>query len=383
MKVLIIGGTGCISSAILSECISNKLDVTIINRGHRKSNIPDGIRLIIADKNDVNTIQKSICNDHFDAVIDFLCYNADDIKKSFSLYSKVTSQYFFISSAQVYDYPNIDVSFEDSSKVDSRWDYSINKWAAEECLRDLSQKTNTAYTIIRPSITYGDTRIPYGITPPYGKHGTIIKRVLLGKPIIRWNEGKNLCNMMRVEDFAKFFVPLIGNKKAYNQEFNICGNNVYSFEEVLHAIEENLKVPVKTIDLTPEEYAAYIPERRGELIAGRSTDCKSSSSKVKSIIPFVNEEYDIKSGVAKTIDAYVNNYWMDGMDYSFDGICDKAVKDWCNRNNYNPKDFNIGFIDYLGNASWKDKISYYCSFHKGRLDAKILKFATQIYNKLI
>lgn len=71
MKVLIIGGTGCISSAILSECISNKLDVTIINRGHRKSNIPDGIRLIIADKNDVNTIQKSICNDHFDAVIDF------------------------------------------------------------------------------------------------------------------------------------------------------------------------------------------------------------------------------------------------------------------------------------------------------------------------
>ena len=105
MKVLIIGGTGCISSAILSECISNKLDVTIINRGHRKSNIPDGIRLIIADKND------------------------DDIKKSFSLYSKVTSQYFFISSAQVYDYPNIDVSFEDSSKVDSRWDYSINKWA--------------------------------------------------------------------------------------------------------------------------------------------------------------------------------------------------------------------------------------------------------------
>ena len=81
MKVLIIGGTGCISSAILSECISNKLDVTIINRGHRKSNIPDGIRLIIADKNDVNTIQKSICNDHFDAVIDFLCYNADDIQK--------------------------------------------------------------------------------------------------------------------------------------------------------------------------------------------------------------------------------------------------------------------------------------------------------------
>jgi len=47
-----------------------------------------------------------------------------------------------------------------------------------------------------------DTHIPYGISPQYGYHWTLIARILSGKPIIRWNGGINRCNMMRVEDFA-------------------------------------------------------------------------------------------------------------------------------------------------------------------------------------
>ncbi len=39
------------------------------------------------------------------------------------------------------------------------WDYSINKWASEKKLVELATGTDVKYTIIRPCVTYGDTRI--------------------------------------------------------------------------------------------------------------------------------------------------------------------------------------------------------------------------------
>ena len=39
MKLLLIGGTGVLSSAVVDEAIKQKIDVTIVNRGLRKKNI--------------------------------------------------------------------------------------------------------------------------------------------------------------------------------------------------------------------------------------------------------------------------------------------------------------------------------------------------------
>ena len=101
------------------------------------------------------------------------------------------------------------------------WDFSINKLASEKKLVELSTGTDVKYTIIRPCVTYGDTRIPYGIVPQYGYHWTLIARVLNGKPIVRWNEGNNRCNMMSVEDFAVGEVVIICNQKASKKDLKI------------------------------------------------------------------------------------------------------------------------------------------------------------------
>lgn len=130
-SILIIGGTGCISSAIVEECLKNGIKTTIVNRGKRESMIPDGVEFIKSDRNDFKRINENLKNNRYTAIVDFLCYTVSDIKKSISNYAHRTDQYIFISSCAVYDFRRETVAKEESLKVDDRWEYSIQKWAAE------------------------------------------------------------------------------------------------------------------------------------------------------------------------------------------------------------------------------------------------------------
>ena len=53
----------------------------MINRGHRKELIPDGVELIKSDKMIFNRICSLLGERKFDAVIDFLCYNDKETKR--------------------------------------------------------------------------------------------------------------------------------------------------------------------------------------------------------------------------------------------------------------------------------------------------------------
>ena len=247
MRILVIGGTGVLSSAVVKEALKQGINVTMINRGRRKNLIPLGVELIKSDKDDLQSIRKALRGREFDAVMDYLCYTDEETTKSFNLYSQYTKQYFFISSCAVYNTSLGEVCKENSPKVLPIWNYSVNKWASEKHLMSLASQTDVKYTIIRPCVTYGDTRIPYGISPQYGYHWTLVARILNNKPIIRWNGGVNRCNMMRVEDFAVGVVGLIGNPKAYNEAFNICGDETPSFNDVLDCLSRLTGKPINTL----------------------------------------------------------------------------------------------------------------------------------------
>lgn len=361
MHILIIGGTGVLSSAVTNEALLKGISVTMINRGNRI--IPNGVEHIKADKNDYQTIAKSLDGRMFDAVMDYLCFSDRETIESFNFYSQFTGQYFFISSCAVYDTIKSGVCKEDSPKVLSVWPYSIKKWNSEKKLMSLAKSSNTKVTIIRPSVTYGDTRIPYGIAPVYGYHWTIVARIMAGKPIIRWNEGRNRCNMTRVEDFAVGVVGLIGNPKAYGEAFNVCGDDAPSFNDVLDTISQYLNKDIVTVDISSTFYAKELPTRAGEILGGRSIDAINSNQKLKDAVPEFTQTINLQEGVFRTLDAYKNNHYQLGIDWEYEGDCDRIIRKWCKMNGIDDSNMHLGFTDYFGNASFYDKLLYLKSFY--------------------
>lgn len=381
MNVLLIGGTGVLSSAITKQAQKKGFHVTMINRGRRS--IPEGVEIIKSDCSDYTFIESQLMGKFFDAVIDFLCFTDNEAKKSFSLYSKYTKQYFFISSCAVYDKTHPGVKNEESPKGLKIWSYSTNKWASEQLIQRLAEKSNCKYTIVRPCVTYDDTRIPYGIMPPYGFHWTFCARILAGKPIIRWNQGVTKSNMMRVEDFAVGVIGLIGNPLAYNSAFNVCGDETPSFNDVLDAVEKKLGKKALVVDVTSEFYAQEIPSRRGEILGGRSIDAINSNEKIKNIVPEFKQNITLADGVALTIQAYKNRNYQKGIDWTFDADTDRIIKKWCKANKINPKQYNLRFVDYLNNATFRNCLSYKLELYKDVFFVKAICLACSITRKIL
>lgn len=382
MHILIIGGTGVLSTAVTAEALKQGIKITMINRGNHP--IPHGVEHIKANKDDLTIIAERLKGRKFDAVMDYLCFNDAQTEQSVNFYSTFTKQYFYISSCAIYDTRAMkgEPCEEDSPKVLPMWKYSVDKWESEKKISMMFRNINAYYTIIRPCVTYGDTRIPYGISPRYGYHWTLCARILAGKPIIKWNNGVNRCNMTRVEDFAVGVVGLIGNPMAYNEAFNVCGDETPSFNEVLNAMSEILGKEAVTVGMSSEEYATEIPSRAGELLGGRSIDAINSNKKIKEIVPSFRQTYSLHQGLKKTIDAYKQQNYQYGIDWIFDADTDRIIKKWCKKQGIDRKQYNLGFVDYLGSATLHDRMIYWREFHKDNCFVRLINIALCVAKKI-
>lgn len=376
MRLLLVGGTGVLSSAVASEALKKGISVTMINRGNRKA--VEGAEVIVCDCHKYGELLKRLEGQWFDAIIDFLCYSEGELVKSFEVYSRFTGQYIFISSCAVYAKGTPSLKQEHFPKPNKLWFYSIAKWNCEQRLAALAKVADCRWTVIRPAITYDNTRIPYGISPKYGFHWTLCARILSGKPIITWNGGKNVYNMLRVEDFAVGAVGLIGNEKAYGEAFNICGDQTPSFKEVLDEVASYVGKEAITVDVTPEFYARELPERAGEILGGRAKDATNSNAKIKSVVPAFRQTIFLKDGVKKTLDAYKAQNFQKGIDWNFDAQTDRIVAKWCRENGVSARKYNLEFVNYIGTATFRDRLHYMQIRYRGRIWTRVLGISARI-----
>lgn len=371
MNLLLVGGTGVLSSAVTQEALKQGFEVTMINRGKRT--IPDGVESLVFDCHDYDGIGKALAGHRFDAAIDFLCFSKQELENSFRLYSRFSSQYIFISSCMVYDTRVGGWMDEDSPKVLPMWQYSVGKWDCELALKQLAFQSPCNVTVVRPSVTYGDTRIPYGEGPRYGFHWTLVARILAGKPIIRWNGGRNHCNVTRVEDFAIGCIGLVGNPVAYGEAFNICGDETPSWAEVLDALSLAVGKKTRTIDIPSEFYAKEWPERAGAILGGRSIDSLCRNDKIKKAVPGFRQTIGLNKGIAMTVKAYRERNFQNGIDWRYDADSDRIIDKWCKQSGIPSKGLNLGFVDYLGNASFRDRMEYAKIRHGDSFVARVLR----------
>lgn len=379
MKLLVIGGTGILSTAVVDEAVLQGMEVTMINRGSRKNLINDKAELIVGDvRNSPETIKEKLRGRHFDTVIDFLVWTKTQLQLSLSLFSDVADQYIFISSAQAYNTSIKGILTEESEMCQPLWKYSVDKCDAENYLIEFCKKNNVNYTIVRPGVNYGATRVPYGMFPAIGKHWTFVERIKAGKYIPTWNNGQNRLNLTRVEDLATGTLGLVGNKNAYNEDFNVVGDNVYSWMEVLQVMGNIIGKEVKTIDLPVDYYASELEgdEKEG-LLGGRSQDLICSNDKLKSVYPSFTTKYNLEEGLRMTLDAYRNNKYFDGIDYNYEGVIDRIINKYRGKQNKNieKQTFVQYSLDGLDSAKYSFIfyfMGYYCNYSFMKIVRKVV-----------
>lgn len=327
MKILFIGGTGTISTAISKKLIdSGEHELYLINRGNRNSCLPDGYRAITIDIDDEATVAAQIANMSFDVVADFIAYIPAQLKRDYRLFAGKTRQFIYISSASAYQKPLSDYKITESTPLaNPYWQYSRDKIAGEDYLMKMYRENRFPVTIVRPSHTYDERSIPLGV---HGEKGSwqVAKRMLDAKPVIIHGDGTSLWTMTHNSDFADAFIGLLGNIHAIGQAVQITSDETLTWNQIYTCIAAALGVKLKPY-YVPSDFLAKCSnyDFTGGLIGDKANSVVFDNSKLKRLVPGFTAKVRFDQGVRMTINNILANKDLQLEDPEFDIWCDRII----------------------------------------------------------
>lgn len=327
MKVLLIGGTGTISSAITRLLVKKGYDTYILNRGSRNDTLPEGVKTISADINNEAEAAEKLSGMTFDVVCDFIGFVPSQLERDFRLFNGKTKQFMYISSASAYHKPVKDYRItEGTTLANPYWEYSRNKIACEEYLMKMYRENGFPVTIIRPSHTYDERSVPLGV---HGDKGSwqVLKRMLDGKPVIIHGDGTSLWTITFNEDFAVAFVGLMGNPHAIGEAFHITSDESVTWNQIYKTIADALGVELKPYYVSSQmlqDLSNY--DFEGSLIGDKSNTVVFDNSKVKAAVPEFKAVIRTEEGIRRCVKNVLAHPELQVADEEFDAWCDKVIE---------------------------------------------------------
>lgn len=338
MKVLLMGGSGIISSEICNLALERGYEVTILNRGLRKEKMNPLAKSIICNlkTEPIDSIISKLDPEGYDVIVDFVSYYREQLKKMLRVAEGRCKQFIFISSATAYLNKKDGTRYSENDMVgDTGWQYAAEKANCEKLIVESAERYSFEYTIIRPYITYGETRIPYQVIPQH--YYTLINRMINKKPIPLFGE-KVRCTLTTSKDFAVGAVGLFLNANAYGQAFHITGECETTWEEVLYIIARNIGVEPNIVRLdtkTLERGTRRLGFDVDEIIYDKGRDMLFNNDKIKKCVPDFIGDTCLEEALIRSLNFYRDNKAKQIVDYTWDARIDSflaktgKVKDQC------------------------------------------------------
>ena len=287
MKILMIGGTGLISSACSELAVERSHALFIVNRStSAQYAVPEGATVLQADVyTEEGRLASFLAGHRFDVVVDFLAFTVNDIERDIRLFRGITDQFVFISSASVYQKPPKQyLVTEETPLKNPFWLYSQNKIASEKRLMKALLEEDFPVTIIRPSLTYGASQIPL-VGASWSHPYTVIERMKQGKPVIIPGDGTSLWVLTWNADFAQGLIGLLGNDEAIGEGFHITSDEVLTWNQIFLEVYEALGVEPNVVHVSSEMIIRHDPDKLGTLLGDKVNSVVFDNSKIKRFVP--------------------------------------------------------------------------------------------------
>ena len=311
MNVLITGGTGTISSGLVSECVKRGFNTYAITRGNRFYKNIEGATYITGNVWDRDSFLDEIRNMHFDVVVECLVFNTIQLEYSLASFCDICDQYIFISTA-VIEIPSDDGYVSEDSVLDNNGRaYVRNKIACEDFLTTYFKGKKGKYTIVRPFFTYGAYHIRYGADSPYDEYANIY-RIKRKKPVICFKSFN--IPLVNLEDFSRGVVALFKNPLAYGEAFHIAEKGKETtWEEVFRLVAKSLDTDVNIIHLPLILFKMFVPKRYEAIMGERGRNYSVIDNKLKKAVPNFCQQISNEIGIANTVKNIVNEYKINNL----------------------------------------------------------------------
>lgn len=235
MRILILGGTSFFGreTAIRLQKAGN--DVTVFSRRCPVDGLPLDIRQTRGDRT-VEIDLNRMAVEPWDAVIDNICYNAEDAQKAIRVFSGRTGLYLYTSSASIYSVlegssspyrENQAELLPLKAELKEKYAYGLGKYAAEaEFLKAFAEKSFPA-AIIRPPVVVGPN-------DPTLRAYSYWLRLADGGPVFL--PGASFKNrFIFSKDLARAIETLVYASSPYGRAYNFGDSQALSLEDFAKA----------------------------------------------------------------------------------------------------------------------------------------------------
>jgi nucleoside-diphosphate-sugar epimerase len=234
-----------------------------------------------------NSVDRSVLKKFtYDVIVQWIGFTPADVERDLETFQGRTGQYIFNSSASAYEKPPSHYLITESTPlVNPYWEYSRNKIACEGTLLRAQQEASFPVTLVRPSLTYGDTLIPLAINS-WERSYTVVDRMRKGQQVIVPGDGSSLWVITHNSDFAKGLVGLLGNPRAIGESFHITTDEVMTWDQFyrLTAAAAGVVAP-RLVRISSDFLAACLPDMIGSLIGDKSASVVFDNSKIRRVVP--------------------------------------------------------------------------------------------------
>lgn len=241
MRVLIIGGTGLISTAIVDQLVARGDDVTIFNRGVSAVRFGNAerVRILRGDRHDFAAFEtqmhEATARHRFDAVIDMVAFQPAEAESLLRAFGGRVKQIVVCSTVCVYGGPMTRVPAADDEPHRPVTQYGRNKSAIERTLLAANGRDGLHTTVLRPSFSTGEGHTLAGAVM---FDDSTLERFRHGRPIVVHDDGHTPWAIAHVSDVARGFVGALLNERAYGQAYHLTSDEHTTWDGVYRAMAE-------------------------------------------------------------------------------------------------------------------------------------------------
>lgn len=320
LKVLFLGGTGVISSACAAVAQAAGHDLTVVTRGtDGRRRVPEGVRSVVADVRDAAALAAALGEETYDVVVDFVGYSPDDVAQDVAMFSGKVGQFVFVSTCSVYAHPAALLPITEGARRGAPlFEYPANKIRCELLLEEAQRETGFPVTIVRPSHVYDAT------TLPLLAGWTAVQRMRDGRPVVVHGDGTSLWNLMHAEDFARAFVPLLGNPRAIGEAVQITSSELTTWDQIHETVAAAAGCRPVLVHRSSEDIGKVVEWMDVVLGEDFRHTVVYDRSKLARLVPGFHEEYTLARGMRETLTWFdadpVRRSVDSGLDAAFDTL---------------------------------------------------------------
>jgi len=315
MQILIIGGTGFISSLLLKTLHANGHNLTVLTRGKTALTEFPGraVCYVQGDRRDPRVLQELSHTKRFDAVIDMIAYVPEESETAALAFRGKAGQFIHCSTISVYM-----ISEKTQCPVaEDQWqqpvmpfdpfnpfgmEYGIKKRECEQVLWDLHHDTLFPVTALRPTFVSGPG-------DPTRRDYFWIQRILDGGPLLVPGSGEFKFQSVYVKDVVSAFVAALDNPSAMGNAYNVVGEEKFTIHDYLLELSKLLEKKPNIVTIPQEQFEKldFARHPEGDVFpynVGR--DAFFSQDRIKTDLNFTSTPF--REWMPETIDWFRDEY---------------------------------------------------------------------------